>query len=808
MAGAPLDNLLKHLYGLMPVPGTDTLSDAELLRRFTTHGEEVAFAALVRRHGPLVLQVCQRLLHDPATAEDVFQATFLVLARKASSLRKPEAIGSFLYGVAYRLARRARVEAARRHSRERQCLAAPPADPLAEVSGRELLAVLEGELNRLPSKYRLPLMLCCLQGRTRDEAAEQLGLALRTLQRRLEQGRTLLHSRLTRRGLTLSALLLGTLLSPPASAALPARLLTPTVQTALAFAARSAGRSARAVVLAEGILRTMLVTKLKIAASLMLTLTLFTAGMYALAPRATQAEAAPGAAAPKSAANLRQAAAPAAKPVDPVEAERVLKTDEALATGLQWLVRHQQSNGRWRLEGGAQANDVAATAFALLSLLGAGNTPKSNDALHPYARPVERGLQFLLRTQDESGAFGTDMYAQALATRALCEAYGATADAVLKAPAQRAIDFIVKAQHEAGGWRYAPKQPGDTSVTSYQVLALASARRAGLNVPKETLTRAGKYLDSAASPDGVAYSYVPRSPGTPTMTAAGHLCRLELGGKTDDKGLVQWAASLRGQTPPGGKIDLYYYHYLALALRQRGGGDWDFWEARIRKYVLDNQDQGKTRAAQRGSWPTTGEPMAAAGGPIMMTALALLTLQTCARMDQLPPMPARELKPRELANLYDTLGDMDFVSARRALRTLAASPRYSVPFLRTALKPAPPVDVQRLERWIADLNSDEFAVRQKATAELEKLDELAHPALRKARANKPTVEVRRRIEQILETTEANDTPAQRQALRAVEVLIQAGTPEARRVLETLATGAPEARLTQAAKAALQRPHSR
>ena len=176
-------NLLKHLYGLMPVPGTDALADGELLRRFTLHGEEVAFAALVRRHGPLVLQVCQRLLHDPNTAEDVFQATFLVLARKAKRSRKPEAVGSFLYGVAYRLARRAHMKS--RHGRSMKSVVSlrRPLDPLAEVSGRELLAILEDELNRLPAKYRLPLVLCCLQGRTRDEAAGHLGLALRTLQR-------------------------------------------------------------------------------------------------------------------------------------------------------------------------------------------------------------------------------------------------------------------------------------------------------------------------------------------------------------------------------------------------------------------------------------------------------------------------------------------------------------------------------------------------------------------------------------------------------------------------------------------------
>ena len=132
-----------------------------------------------------------------------------------------------------------------------------------------------------------------------------------------------------------------------------------------------------------------------------------------------------------------------------------------------------------------------------------------------------------------------------------------------------------------------------------------------------------------------------------------------------------------------------------------------------------------------------------------------------------------------------------------------------MPFLRTALKPVPLVEGQRIQRWIADLDSDEFAVRQRAAAALEKLGEMAHPALRKALANKPTVETRRRIEQVLEATELSEpTPARRQALRAVEVLIQAETPDAHRVLETLASGAPDARLTQAAKAALQRPHSR
>ena len=289
----------------------------------------------------------------------------------------------------------------------------------------------------------------------------------------------------------------------------------------------------------------MCLTKVKIMASLMLALTMLTAGMVALAPRSTRAEVAIGVAAPKSGANPRQAvAAPPAKAVDPTEAERALKTDDAVVAGLQWLARRQMGDGRWRLEAGTTRNDVAATAFALLPLLGAGNTPKITDALHPYARAVERGLKFLVNGQGADGAFAPDMYAHALATRRL---RGVPPHERSRARSARPARHRLhrQAQHEAGGWRYAPGQAGDTSVTSYQVVALASARRASLNVPKETLTRTGKYLDSAASNEGSGYSYVPGSPSSITMTAAGHLCRLELGGKTDDKGLIQWIASVR-----------------------------------------------------------------------------------------------------------------------------------------------------------------------------------------------------------------------------------------------------------------------
>jgi hypothetical protein len=288
------------------------------------------------------------------------------------------------------------------------------------------------------------------------------------------------------------------------------------------------------------------------------------------------------------------------------------------------------------------------------------------------------------------------------------------------------------------------------------------------------------------------------------LSVAGHLSRLELGGDANGKGVTKWAAALR-RTTPTDKNPLYFYNFAAPVLRRRGGEDWDFWEPKIRQLLEERQDQGREMLDKKGSWPTAGEPYAQACGRVMTTSLALLTLQTCARDDKRPPLPARDLKPRDLGDLYTSLGDEDFVKARHVLRTLASSPGRSVPFLRDSLKPVPAVDARRLEQLIADLESDRFAVRQKATADLEKLGELAHPALRVALAGKPALEVRRRIEQVLEATAtSHSTPAQRRGVRAVEVLVQVGTPEARRLLETLAEGAPGASLTEAAKAGLRR----
>jgi RNA polymerase sigma factor (sigma-70 family) len=290
MAGGSLNIVLRHLRRLAATPGTEELTDRRLLQRFAAQKDEAAFAELVRRHGPLVLGVCRRVLRHEQDAEDVFQATFLVLARKAATTRWDDWVGHYLYEVAYRLAIEARGKAARRREHERRAAEMPRAESVPEGAMRELCAVLDEELRCLPDRYRKPMLLCYLEGQTRDRAARQLGWALRTLERRLERGRELLRVRLTRRGLTLSgALLAAGLAEATAAEGAPPLLLASAVRAAASFAAGGsavAGVSARAALLAEGALAGMAMTRLKLVLAWVLALGLAATGTSLLGHQA------------------------------------------------------------------------------------------------------------------------------------------------------------------------------------------------------------------------------------------------------------------------------------------------------------------------------------------------------------------------------------------------------------------------------------------------------------------------------------------------------------------------------------------
>jgi RNA polymerase sigma factor (sigma-70 family) len=270
--------VLRHLHSLLAARDQAERSDAQLLARVARQHDEAAFATLVRRHGPLVLGVCRRVLQDSHAAEDAFQATFLVLFRRARSLRPHGSVANWLYTVAYHAALRARAEAARRRREEREVVSMSHYEPSTEDAWRDLRPVLDEELNRLPDKYRSPVVLCYLEGKTNEEAARLLGWPAGTVKGRLARARALLRSRLTRRGITLSTGLLGILLAEKASAAVPTLLAESTIKTTLLLAAGQAGlTTAPAVALAEGVLQAMFVTKLKIP-----TVFLLAAGLLAL----------------------------------------------------------------------------------------------------------------------------------------------------------------------------------------------------------------------------------------------------------------------------------------------------------------------------------------------------------------------------------------------------------------------------------------------------------------------------------------------------------------------------------------------
>jgi RNA polymerase sigma factor (sigma-70 family) len=247
-----LDQLISGLSRLADSPAAEP-SDADLFDRFRAGGEEAAFALLVQRHGPAVLGVCRRVLGHAADAEDAFQATFLVLLRKADSIRRRDSLGSWLYGVAYRVASKVR---------GRRILTAPPSstpaiadsDPAADVALREVTAVLDEEIQLLPDKYRAAIILCGLEGKTCEQAARELRWPKSSLAHRLTRARALLQSRLARRGIGVPAALLATVLAREAAAArLPTLLTLDTVRLAARVMSGTPAVHARAVALAQGV---------------------------------------------------------------------------------------------------------------------------------------------------------------------------------------------------------------------------------------------------------------------------------------------------------------------------------------------------------------------------------------------------------------------------------------------------------------------------------------------------------------------------------------------------------------------------
>jgi RNA polymerase sigma factor (sigma-70 family) len=263
-----MSDVIRHLRKAALLQEACGLTDGQLLECFLARQDEAAFAVLVRRHGPMVLGVCRRVLGHAHDAEDAFQATFLVLARKAASVRSREVVGHWLYGVAYRTALKARATSARRRAKEQQVKDMPEPETPGDDGRRHLLPLLDQELARLPERYRVAVVLCDLEGVTRREAARRLNLPEGTLSGRLTTARRLLAKRLSQYGLAVSGGALAAALSgKTASAAVRQALAASTARAAVLLVVEQgvgAGAvPARVLALTEGVIKTMFLLKLR-----------------------------------------------------------------------------------------------------------------------------------------------------------------------------------------------------------------------------------------------------------------------------------------------------------------------------------------------------------------------------------------------------------------------------------------------------------------------------------------------------------------------------------------------------------------
>ncbi|MCS7238686.1 MAG: terpene cyclase/mutase family protein [Thermoguttaceae bacterium] len=341
------------------------------------------------------------------------------------------------------------------------------------------------------------------------------------------------------------------------------------------------------------------------------------------------------------------------------------ETEAAVARGLAWLARHQNANGSWSLDRfhlapkatanaedglGSVYSDTAGTALALLPFLGAGQTHEKGE----YREVVKAGLRWLIYTQkpdgDLRGPGSGRMYAHGMAAIVLCEAFAMTGDPDLRGPAQRAVDFIVRAQHPEGGWRYDPGQAGDNSVVGWQLMALQSARMHYLlHVPEDTLHLASRFLDSTqADYAGATYGYMPGFQASPAMTAEALLGRLYLGWPPNDRRVragVQWLLS--EHLPSINAPNFYYWYYGTQVMHHVGGNAFRKWNYVMKPILLELQEKTGRNA---GSWPPVGT-WAQMGGRIFTTSLAICILEVYYRH-----MPLNRSEAIEIGQLLQKNG--------------------------------------------------------------------------------------------------------------------------------------------------------
>ena len=311
-------------------------------------------------------------------------------------------------------------------------------------------------------------------------------------------------------------------------------------------------------------------------------------------------------------------------------------SEAAVEQGLRWIIDHQNSNGSWYLmhtkgpcngqcgNPGKKESPNAATGLALMALLGAGYTHRTG----PYQTEMKLGVDYLVhrikRTPHGGSLVDDSMYAHGIATIALAEAFHMTRDPDLKEPVQQLIKYIASAQHPRGGWRYTPGQPGDMTVTGWQIMALKSGQMAGFEVPQDVLQRAQAFVDSLGESGGAYYGYQDAKK-KPACTAIGLLSQMYLGWSREKAALNDGTNMLIDQGPS--RSNVYYNYYAAQVLHHVGGDDWKRWNRELRDYLVETQDRG---GHQLGSWFFRDEH-GSVGGRLYTTAMCVMTLEVYYR---------------------------------------------------------------------------------------------------------------------------------------------------------------------------------
>jgi RNA polymerase sigma factor (sigma-70 family) len=771
MANAQLGSALRQVRAVAAAECARGLADGQLLDRFLASRDQGAFAELIRRHGPLVLRVCRLVLGHEQDAEDAFQVTFLLLARNAASVRNKEALAGWLHGVAHRTALTARRAAARRRRHEGQAHAMTPRSPAVELAWWEVQAVLGEEVERLPTVYRDPFVLCCLEGKSRSEAARELGVKEGTVSSRLNRARTQLKERLARRGITLAAVL-GAGFGVDGAAAAAAALARATAEGAARYAAGGGpgesvsagaaallGRMVKSAFLGGAWGKALLV--------LAFSVLLAGAGLYGQQGRAAKGPEVNPQGAPRSAA------------AD--DGARADRGEEALPAGA--LVRL----GAPRLRHGSS---VLAVAFSpdskyIASASGAQRagygdftaslwdaaTGKELRRFHGHRLPVcsvafsPDGATLATGSHDGTvrlwrAATGEELRRLHGGQAITAVAFSSDGKVLVSAGLDLAIRLwdtasgaelrrLVGHRNALTGLAFTPRGEallsgsGDASVRLWDVRTGRELRRLGDHVRP--------VMGIALAPDGRTRASASGSAVLLWEVSSGKL-RHALAGHAQEVLGVAFAAD--GRT-------------LASGGEGRTLRLWDVRTGRERRRLV-----GHTGPLTGVTFSPDGKALASAGRD---HAVRLWDVATGAER------------------------------AYQALWALVAARRQAPELLRQHLRPAPATEGMQLAEWVKGLGHVKFTERERAMKELEKVGLAAEPALREALGDSPSLEVRRRVEQILDHLLAgNPTPEQVRTLRALEVLERLASPEARHVLETLARGAPGAGLTLEARACLRR----